>query len=159
MAGAWMIKKVIFEWTKIFYHEHMQAYPNRFNTENMISVCSSMPNLLFTYLSVSFLAHWSKDTAGGPWRAGRNVKKLFFDIESGAMPKTGNTYWRGRISTVDLLVLSSSDKLLLIVNIRFYLLQNNKEVNCNDPTPSVRAPCLRDTTTILIKTLVYWLYL
>ncbi len=37
----------------------------------------------------------------------------------------GNPYWRGKISTIDLLVLTSSNQLLLILKLYFSHLQNN----------------------------------
>jgi hypothetical protein len=55
------------------------------------------------------------------------AKKVFRDW-------AGNPYLRGRISTVDLLVLISFDQLIFISS---YL---NEEVNCTDPFPSVSVP-------------------
>jgi hypothetical protein len=56
----------------------------------------------------------------------------------------GNPYWRGGLSTVDLLVLTSSEKLLFILNLYFFLFYEtsylNKEVNRTEPCPSVRVP-------------------
>ncbi len=57
----------------------------------------------------------------------------------------GKPYWRGSISTVDLLVLTSLDQLLweLKLNFPFYKTTYlNEEVNCTEPSPSVRVPCL-----------------
>ncbi len=58
-----------------------------------------------------------------------------------ARGKPGNPYERGRLSTVDLLMLTSLDQLN--TNINFFL-QNindvNEEVNSNKPSPSVRVP-------------------
>ncbi len=48
-----------------------------------------------------------------------------------------NPYWRGRLSTIDLLVLISLDQLLF--NRSSYL---NEEVNCIKPSPSVSVPCI-----------------
>ncbi len=51
----------------------------------------------------------------------------------------GNTYWSGRISTVDLLVLTSSDQLILIHKNSFHKTSFlNEVVNCTDLSPSVR---------------------
>ncbi len=53
----------------------------------------------------------------------------------------GNPYWRGRISTTDLIVLTSSDQLLLklICFVFFYKTSClNEEVNCTDPSHSVK---------------------
>jgi hypothetical protein len=49
----------------------------------------------------------------------------------------------GRLSTVDLLVLTSLDQLLLIVDIIYLLYKTsyfNEEVNCTEPSPSVSIP-------------------
>jgi hypothetical protein len=61
------------------------------------------------------------------------------------MVEEGKPYWRGRLNTVDLLLLTSLDQLLLILIILFaffikttYL---NKEVNRTEPSPSVSVPC------------------
>ncbi len=57
--------------------------------------------------------------------------------------KSGNSYWRGRLSTFDLLVLASLDQLILIeyfidlCNKTSYL---NVEVNGTEPSPSVSFP-------------------
>ncbi len=54
----------------------------------------------------------------------------------------GKPYWKGRISTVDLLLLTSSDRLLTILNLYFSIFYRttflNKEVNRTEPSPSVR---------------------
>jgi hypothetical protein len=51
---------------------------------------------------------------------------------------------KGRLSTVDLLVLTSLDQLLLIVQthyLHFYKTSYpNEEVNCTEPSPSVSVP-------------------
>ncbi len=57
-----------------------------------------------------------------------------------------NSYWRGRNSTIDLLVLTSLDNRLLILK-SFFLLFNktsyiNKVVNCTEYSPSMRVPWL-----------------
>ncbi len=51
---------------------------------------------------------------------------------------------KGKFSTVDLLVLTSSDQLLLRLKTLFTFIQNNypyEEVNCTEPPPSVSVPC------------------
>ncbi len=57
---------------------------------------------------------------------------------------SGNPYWRGSISTVDLLSLSSSDQLLFMLKRCFsfsYKTTNlNLEVKCTNPSPSIRIP-------------------
>ncbi len=58
-----------------------------------------------------------------------------------ATPKAGNPYWKGRLSTIDLLVLTSLDQLFLYSQCYLHLLQNNDEVNCTEPSPSVSVPC------------------
>ncbi len=55
----------------------------------------------------------------------------------------GKSYWRGRLSTVDLLVLSSLDQLLFLWKyyLPFYKTScPNEEVNCSEPFPSVSIP-------------------
>ncbi len=50
----------------------------------------------------------------------------------------GTSCWRGRLNTVDLLVLTSLEHLLLIVKIllSFYKTSyHNEEVNCTEPSP------------------------
>jgi len=61
------------------------------------------------------------------------------------MSAPGNPYWRGRISTIDFLVLTSLDQLLLILNwfIIFYKTTYlTEEVNRAEPSTSVSVPCL-----------------
>jgi hypothetical protein len=62
-----------------------------------------------------------------------------------AMVESGNPYWRGRISTVDLLVPSSSDQLLFILKLL------NEEVNCTETSPSVRVPWLNEGKMICLS--------
>jgi hypothetical protein len=51
---------------------------------------------------------------------------------------------KGRLSTVDLLVLTSFDQLLFILKILFNLFSKisylNEEANSTEPSPSVRIP-------------------
>ncbi len=51
---------------------------------------------------------------------------------------------RGRISTIDLLVLTNLDQLLSILKLYFSVFTHqpifNEEVNCTEPSPSVRVP-------------------
>jgi len=54
----------------------------------------------------------------------------------------GNPYWRGRISTIELLILTSSNQLLFVLKLCIYNLfyetsYLNKEVNCTEPFPLV----------------------
>jgi hypothetical protein len=53
--------------------------------------------------------------------------------------KHGNLTKRGRLSTVDLLVLNSLDQLLFILKILFTVIFN-EEVNCPEPSLSVSIP-------------------
>jgi hypothetical protein len=56
----------------------------------------------------------------------------------------GNPYWRGQLSTVDLHLLTSIDQLHLILKILFTFYKTsylNEEVNCTEPSPSVKVPC------------------
>ncbi len=60
--------------------------------------------------------------------------------------RSGNPYWKGRLSTADLLVLTSLDPLLSILKTLFTFFYKtcylNEEVNCTEPLPSVSVPCL-----------------
>ncbi len=55
---------------------------------------------------------------------------------STVLKRAGKPYWRGRLSTVDLLVLTSLHQLLFILIIFFYLCYTtsylNEEVNCTE---------------------------
>ncbi len=70
------------------------------------------------------------------------VKSMIYDpglTKVGA----GNSYWKGRISTIDLLVLTSSHQLILYCNIVFLLHKTsylNGEVNATEPYPSYSLP-------------------
>ncbi len=65
-----------------------------------------------------------------------------------------NTYLRGRISTANHLVLTSSDQLLFILELYFSFFYKttylNEEVNCTKPFPLVRVPRYRYKHSILI---------
>jgi len=55
----------------------------------------------------------------------------------------GKSYWRARLSTVDLLVLTSINQLLFTMKILFTFYKTsylNKEANCSEPFPSVSIP-------------------
>ncbi len=57
-----------------------------------------------------------------------------------------NHWWKGRISTVDLLVLTSSDHLILFQKYFFLYCKTsciNEEVNCTELSPWVIIPCSR----------------
>jgi hypothetical protein len=58
------------------------------------------------------------------------------------MNKPVNPYWKGRIGTVDLLILTCSDQLLHLLKIHSFFFYKtsyiNEEVNCTQPSPSVR---------------------
>ncbi len=59
--------------------------------------------------------------------------------KSSPMQGTRNPYWRGRLGTVDLLILTSQLKNLFIF---FYITRYlYKEVNCTQPSPWVSFPC------------------
>jgi len=67
--------------------------------------------------------------------------------------KPGNPFWRGRINTIDLLVLSMLCKLLFTRN--FFLCYKtsylNMEVNCTEPFPLVRVPWQNLRKKILVR--------
>ncbi len=48
---------------------------------------------------------------------------------------------KGRISTADLLVLTSLDQLFFKLKLFFKTTYLNSEVDCTEPSPSVRVPC------------------
>ncbi len=74
--------------------------------------------------------------------------------------RAGSHYWKGKLSTVDLLVLTSSDQLILILKIWFiffYKTSNlNEEINC---TPSVSVPWLGFSkhSSLSHRRVDYWL--
>ncbi len=57
---------------------------------------------------------------------------------------TGKSFWRGRLSAVDLLVLTSLDQLFIyienIINLFYKTSYLNEEVNCTEPFPLVSIP-------------------
>jgi hypothetical protein len=60
-----------------------------------------------------------------------------------ALPKAGKSYWRGRLSTVDLLVITSLDEHLYIENMIYFLNKTtnlNEEVNCTESSPLISIP-------------------
>jgi hypothetical protein len=68
------------------------------------------------------------------------------------MVTAGNTNLKGRLSTVELHVLTSTDQLLLIVQTLFTILQNKEEeVNRTEPSPSVSVPWLQFSVAFEIK--------
>jgi hypothetical protein len=92
-------------------------------------------------------------------------KKVIAKLVSGWF-KAGNPYWRGRLGTVHLIVLTSLDNLIYILKILFTFAKKtsylNEEVNCTDPSLAVSIPCLKvslrvrfwSTTRFQIKTLL-----
>ncbi len=62
------------------------------------------------------------------------------------MSSAGTSYWRGRLSTVDLRVLASLNQLLFYIEIIIILFYKtsylNEEINCTEPSPLVSIPCL-----------------
>ncbi len=63
-------------------------------------------------------------------------------------PKAGRAYRRGRLSTIDLLVLTCLVQLLWIMQTYLLLYKTscylNEEVNRTEPSPSVSVPCPRE---------------
>jgi hypothetical protein len=59
-------------------------------------------------------------------------------------PRAGNPNWRRRVSTVDLLVLTSLDQLLFWKYFSPYYKTSylNEEVDCTEPSPSLSVPRL-----------------
>ncbi len=67
----------------------------------------------------------------------------------------GNPYWTGRLSTVDLLVLTRLDVLILILQTlynSFKTRYSNAEVKCTEPSLSVSIPWRNQSASIEIKT-------
>ncbi len=63
----------------------------------------------------------------------------------------GNTNWKGRLSAVGFLELTSLDQLLLILatSFTFYRTSHiNKEVNCTEPSPSVSFPWIHPSVSV-----------
>jgi hypothetical protein len=65
------------------------------------------------------------------------------ELDNSRLLYPGSPYIRGRLSTVDFLVLTSIDELLLIMK-RYLLFYRtgklNEEVNRTEPSPSVMLP-------------------
>ncbi len=65
-------------------------------------------------------------------------------------PASGNPYGRGRVSTVDLLVITASAEVLFMLKLYFSVLQTsylNEEVNCVELSSSVSVSCLLESKT------------
>ncbi len=73
------------------------------------------------------------------------LKDKVTQVSKQEKPYPGNHYWSGRICAIYLLVLTSSDQLLLIMKMSISLFYKTsyfiEEVNCIEPTPSGRVPC------------------
>jgi hypothetical protein len=66
--------------------------------------------------------------------------------------QSGNPHWWGRLNTVDLIVLTSLDRLIFILKILFTFLKTrhlNEGVSCTKPTSSVRVSCICKLTYLL----------
>ncbi len=75
-------------------------------------------------------------------------------------PSAGNPYWRGRLSTVDLHVLTSLNQLIFKLKILFTLFTKlNEEVNCTESSPQLVFPAIRFKTVILISMKIKKTYL
>ncbi len=62
------------------------------------------------------------------------INKPATEIKAEAEVKPGNPYWRGRLSMVDFIILTSLDQLISRLN---YL---NEKVDCTEPSHSVSVP-------------------
>ncbi len=99
-------------------------------------------------MSSEFVASWyDAGTPSCSTRLQNRFSKLSIKNQSlkhsHILTHPGKPYWIGSISTVDLLVLTSLDQLLfkLTLNFLFYKATFlNEEVNCTEPSPSVRVP-------------------
>ncbi len=93
---------------------------------------------------------------------------LSYRLKFLGLVKIGSPYWKGRLSTVDLLVLTSLDQLLLIVNhyLLFYKTSYlNGEVNCTLPSTKCsviknisRLPHLLECVFVFFLCLCVWMY-
>jgi hypothetical protein len=63
------------------------------------------------------------------------------------VPTTGNPYWRVRLSAVNILVLTSLDKLLSMLHLELFTFLRtsylNEGVNCSEPSPGRSKNCVR----------------
>ncbi len=76
--------------------------------------------------------------------SGTNVTNLFWWNQNFCIVKARKSYWRGRLSTVDLLVLTSLDQIYWKCYLPFYkTIYLNEVVNCTEPSPSVILPWLK----------------
>ncbi len=58
------------------------------------------------------------------------------------------------MSTIDLLVLTSSDQLLILLYFGFFIKQDlSKEVNCTEASLSVRFPCPKHVSLASLSSL------
>ncbi len=72
----------------------------------------------------------------------RHHKENYKELWRGYV-QAGNPFWRGCISTADLLLLTRSGQLFLYISVyvSFYKTSYpNEEVNSTEPSPSVRFP-------------------
>ncbi len=75
-----------------------------------------------------------------------SVGGIFLRENKNINSEAGNPCWKGRISTVDLLVITSSDYLILLQTCFFLYCKTSclsEEVNCTELSPYVRIPCSR----------------
>ncbi len=82
----------------------------------------------------------------------KDLIETWSDLETRKTREARNSYWKGRISTIYLLVLTSSDQLLFIPK-KYSLHETsylNKELNCTMPWPSVRVPWTKGSTVELL---------
>ncbi len=74
-----------------------------------------------------------------------------------AILQKGKSYWAGRLSTVDLLVLTSLDQRIFKLKILFSFFCKTgilkEEVTCTEPSPSVSIPCFSTLLYLLVTSL------
>jgi hypothetical protein len=70
----------------------------------------------------------------------------YFLLKFGIRLNAGNSFWRGRLSTVDFLELTILDQLIVLLKKIIYPFKKtsypNEDVNHTQPSPLVRVPCL-----------------
>ncbi len=85
------------------------------------------------------LVHFKQVLIKLPWK---RIGITLISMLQLKIPLPRNSYCRGRIRTVDLLVLISSDDQLFILNLFFKTTQLNEEVKRTLTSPTVSVPCI-----------------
>ncbi len=118
---------------------------NRRRAIKSVKICNKQ-NYICTMMGFLLLLEWERIGIAGkvPSRLILSLPinlMLAILLRKHTLAQTGNPYWRRRISTVALLVLTSSDQLFFR-NYIFLTTYLNEKVNRTEPSPSVRVPWL-----------------